>query len=400
MTSGVLVIGGSVGGVRTARALRAEGFDGPIRIVEAEDEPPYDKPPLSKTALGQDPRVPLLAAEEARESGIELLLGRRAVALDPGRRAVRLDDGTDLPYDDLVIATGVRARRLAWAGEGVHVLRTLADSTRLRADLIGAEHILVVGAGFIGAEAASLCRSAQLEVCLVDPAPVPMARFVGAGLGERFVDLHRRHGVDTRFGVVVEALDRVGGRWSARLSDGTTVFTDAVLVGVGAEVDLSWLAGSGLRTEDGIVCDEHGRADGVPGVFAVGDVARWYQPRTGTSTRIEHWTNAVEQAACVARTIVRPDELLAHDPVAYVWSDQYDWKIQLFGARDPGQEPVVLEQSEPFRLAAVWQDADGRASGGVTVGWPKASVLLRKAIAAQAPAAEVLASLGATAVPA
>jgi NADPH-dependent 2,4-dienoyl-CoA reductase/sulfur reductase-like enzyme len=257
----------------------------------------------------------------------------------------------------------------------VYVLRTLADARALRAALARAQRVLVIGAGFIGAEVAAMARGHGVEVTLVDPAPVPMGRVVGADLGVRFADLHRRHGVDTRFGTTVQALGPAGAGYRAELSDGTVVEVDEVVVGIGSEVNVGWLAGSGLVVGDGVRCDDRGEAVGAPGIHAVGDAACW------AGARVEHWTSAVEQAVCVARTIVDPDSPTGPAPVAYVWSDQYDWKIQLVGTRDVARDPVVVEESEPFRLLATWCDDDGRVTGGVTVNWPRESVRLRTALA-------------------
>lgn len=398
MSGGVLVVGGSVGGIRTARALRNEGYAGAVTVVEAEPHLPYDKPPLSKVPLDGDAHVPLLTAAEARELDIELRLGAVAIEVRAQANQLALADGTVLDYDELVIATGAAARPSPWSGPGIHVLRTLADARALRESLHGANRLLVVGAGFIGAEIASLARKQGIDVTIVDPAPVPMARIVGTELGERLSDLHRVHGVEAKFGTTVSALDCVDDSLRATLSDGSEFPVDAVVVGIGAVLELGWLESSGLTLDDGVVCDEYGRTPDFANIHAVGDISKWYQPRLGTSARVEHWTNAVEQANTLAHNIVHSDDLLAHDPVAYVWSDQYDWKIQLFGTRDVAADPLVVEQSDPLRLAAIWQDSEGRASGGFTVNWPKASVQLRRTIAAGGPADAVHAQLSTPAV--
>ncbi|MCJ0903114.1 NAD(P)/FAD-dependent oxidoreductase [Rhodococcus sp. ARC_M6] len=398
MSGGVLIVGGSVGGIRTARALRNEGYAGAVTVVEAESHLPYDKPPLSKVPLDGDAHVPLLTAEEASELGIELVLGSVAVELRTQANQLVLADGAILDYDELVIATGAAARPSPWTGPDVHVLRTLSDARALRESLKGAAHLLVVGAGFIGAEVASLARKQGIDVTIVDPAPIPMARIVGNELGERLSDLHRTNGVETKFGTTVSALDRVDGGLRAQLSDGSEFPVDAVVVGIGAVLDVGWLESSGLTLDDGVVCDEYGRTPDVAHIHAVGDISKWYQPRLDKSARVEHWTNAVEQANTLAHNIVHPDDLQAHDPVAYVWSDQYNWKIQLFGTRDTTADPLVVEQSDPLRLAAIWQDSDGRASGGFTVNWPKASVQLRRTIAAGGPADAVHTQLSTPAV--
>lgn len=374
-SSGVVVVGGSVAGIRTARALREQGYAGAVRVVEAEAEVPYDKPPLSKGSVDVDACVPLITREEADALGIELVLGCRVTALDADRRHVALEDGRLLAFDHLVIATGLTPRRAPYDVDGVLVLRTLADARALRDAIARSQQVLVIGAGFIGAEVASLARGHHVGVTLVDPATVPMARIVGSDLGRRFAALHREHGVDTRFGVTVTELVRIGDGFRARLSDGEVVEADAVAVGIGSEVNVGWLAGSGLLVDDGVVCDERGAVRHAPGIHAVGDAARW------GGVRVEHWTSAVDQAVCVARSIAHPGEPAAATPPAYVWSDQYDWRIQLVGARDVSRAPDVVEEAEPFRLAATWRDADGRVTGGVTVNWPRESARMRTALA-------------------
>ncbi|MRH91785.1 NAD(P)/FAD-dependent oxidoreductase [Nocardia sp. SYP-A9097] len=391
--SGVVIAGGSVAGVYTARALRRHGYAGRVRVVEAEAELPYDKPPLSKTSLAQDPRVPLLTESEVADLGIELLLGRRVTELSTAASTVTLDNAAELQYDELVIATGAAARPAPWSCPGVHVLRSLADARGLRADLAAARHLLVIGAGFIGAEVASLARSTGIAVTLVDEAAVPMARVVGAALGERLAELHRMNSVDTRFGVRVNSLARHDNRLHAELSDGSVVEADTAVVGIGARLDLDWLEFAGLPVGNGVECDEYGRAKGFDKIHAVGDIAGWYQPRLGRAARIEHWTNAVEQADHVAQNIARPDNRVPYDPVPYVWSDQYDWRIQLIGTRDLDHSPHIIEQADPFRLAAVWRDDLDRVTGGMTVNWPQASVRLRQGISRGVPASEVGAQL-------
>jgi NADPH-dependent 2,4-dienoyl-CoA reductase/sulfur reductase-like enzyme len=373
--SGVVIVGGSVAGIRTARALREQGYAGPVQVLEAEAEVPYDKPPLSKGSIDADARVPLITPEEAVELGIDLRLRSRVTGLDASRQRVTLEDGSVIHFEHLVVATGLTPRRAPYDVSGVHVLRTLADARAMRAAIARSRRVLVIGAGFIGAEVAALARGHGVGVTLVDREPVPMKRIVGDDLGERLSELHRRHGVDTRFGATVTSLAREGAGFRATLSDGGTVDADAVVVGIGSEVNLGWLAGSGLLVDDGVVCDARGAVVGAPGIHAVGDAARW------AGVRVEHWTSAVEQAVCVARAIAHPDSPAVHEPVTYVWSDQYDWKIQLVGARDVARRPEVTEQADPFRLAATWRDGDGRITGGVTVNWPRESVKLRTAVA-------------------
>lgn len=380
MSRTVLIVGSSVGGVRTAQALRSAGWDDRIVLLGEEPELPYDKPPLSKAWLaGTVERTGISLLDEARAgaSGIELRLGRRAMALDVAGRAVLLEGGDRACYDHLVIATGAGARPSPWRSpKGVHVLRTLADAEALRADLLAGGPVVVIGAGFIGSEVAATCRALGLDVTIVDPLEVPAARLLGDAVGGLLTGLHRRHGVTTRFGVGVEAIDGSGRELTVRLSDGGALPASVVVVGIGARPNDGWLAASGLSLDDGVVCDEHGRTS-APGVWAVGDVARWFRPRHRAHARIEHWTSAVEQAACVAHNITHPDDLRGCSPVEYVWSDQHDWKIQIVGT--PGgalRHDLVGDPSG--RFCALYTHDGEHVSGAVTVNWPKALVLCRR----------------------
>ncbi|HEV7468656.1 MAG TPA: FAD-dependent oxidoreductase [Pseudonocardia sp.] len=386
MSPTTVVVGSSVGGVRTAQALRAAGYPGDVVLVGEEPDLPYDKPPLSKallagTASTQD--IGLLTQQAAVDAGIRLVLGRAAIRLDVDARVVELADGERLGYDDLVIATGARARPSPW-GElpGVHVLRTLDDAVALRADLLRGGPLVVIGAGFIGAEVAATARTTGVDVTIVDPAPVAMSRVLDPAVARLFGLLHERHGVATRFGVGVTGIDRTEGALRVRLADGSTLPAAAVVVGIGAVPNDGWLASSGLRIDDGVVCDRYGRAVDAPRIHAVGDVARWFHPRHDALVRVEHWTNAVEQAACVAHNITHPEDLRAHSPVEYVWSDQYDWKIQLAGRTGGSLDHVIVDGADPTRsFAVLYAGTDGRLRGAVTANWPKALVLCRRALA-------------------
>ncbi|MFI5615090.1 NAD(P)/FAD-dependent oxidoreductase [Amycolatopsis sp. NPDC051903] len=390
MKPGTVVVGASVAGVRVAQALRSRGHEGRIVLVGEEDELPYDKPPLSKGVLagsaGLDD-VRLLTAEDAADEGIELELGRAATRLDLAGSVVHLADGTELPYTDLVIATGASARPAGWEHlDGVHVLRTAADASALREDLDRGGPLVVIGGGFIGAEVAATARGLGLtEVTVLDATPTLLARSVPAVVGDRVAELHRRNGVRLRLGVKVDGVDRIGGGLRIRLADGSEVDAATVVVGIGAVPNDAWVAGSGLKVDDGIVCDRFGRA--ASHVFAVGDVSRWQTSRHGSAVRVEHWTNAVEQAAAVAHTLVHPEDPRAHTPVEYVWTDQYDWKIQIVGTPAAGTGGRLLARAEDS-FATVFGTAD-RFAGAVVVNWPQALVGCRRALAAATPPAEV-----------
>jgi phthalate 3,4-dioxygenase ferredoxin reductase component len=390
VTRTVVVIGSSVGGVSTAQALRREGFEGRIVLVGEETATPYDKPPLTKQFLAGDwdaDRVTLLRPEAAERSGIELRLGAAATRLDVAGRRVLLADGTQLAYDSLVVATGASARPSPWRAEsGVHVVRTLQDSRALREALRSGGPVVVVGGGFIGSEVASTARMLGHEVTVVDPLPVPIGRVVGPEVGRYFTELHHRHGVETRFGVGVEEVDGAAGRLRIRLTDGAELAAATVVVGIGTVLNDGWLAGSGIPLDNGVLCDQFSRAIDAPDVHVVGDVARWFHPGHGEHMRVEHWTNAMEQAVCVAHNIAHPGDLRAYRPVEYVWSDQYDWKIQLVGRPTAGTRFLLLGElvGEEPRAAILYTDGTGRLCGAVTVNWPRALAQCRRLVTADA----------------
>jgi NADPH-dependent 2,4-dienoyl-CoA reductase/sulfur reductase-like enzyme len=380
-----VIVGSSVGGVRTAQALRSEGYAGEVILVGEERELPYDKPPLSKGLLAgtvnQD-SVRLLTEDAADQAGIRLVLGHRATALDVAENLVELDGHHPLGYDHLVVATGARARPSPWGERaGIHVVRTLQDSHLLRQDLLAGGHVVVVGGGFIGAEVASTARLLGLEVTMVDPLPVPMSRVLNPEIGGWFVDLHERHGVRSRFGVGVERIDGERGDFTATLTDGSQVTAAVVVVGIGAEPNDDWLRSSGLVVDNGLVLDQYCRAVDAHNVFGAGDVARWFHPGYGAEMRVEHWTNAVDQAVCVAHNIAHPEDLRPYAPVEYVWSDQHDWKVQVVGRASGTTEHVVVGEPAVENRFAVLYTKDGTSlCGAAVVNWPRALIACRKAL--------------------
>jgi phthalate 3,4-dioxygenase ferredoxin reductase subunit len=391
---GVVIVGSSVAGVRAARALRAEGYQGRVTLVGEERGLPCDRPPLSKqvlTGAWAPERAGLLTAQAAQDDGIELRLGAPALALDADVRRVLLADGDLLPYDDLVIATGAVPRPSPWQpGSGVYQLRALADSLALKERFAAGGAVVMIGGGFIGAETAAAARAAGCAVTIVDPVPVPMARATGPVVGELLAGLHGRHGVAARFGVGVEAVTGQAGDLTVTLTDGTALRAGTVVVGIGAVPNDAWLGGSGLVVADGVVCDTSLAAAGAERVFAAGDVARWPHPELAAPVRSEHWTNAADQARCVAHNIAHPDAPEAYRPSGYVWSDQYDWKVQVAGHRASAATEWVIGTPEGDRpqVMVVHADADGRLCAVVCLNWPRAFVRCRRLLDERASAAQ------------
>jgi 3-phenylpropionate/trans-cinnamate dioxygenase ferredoxin reductase subunit len=388
----ILIVGASVAGVRTAQALRAGGYDGVITLVGEEPHHPYDRPPLSKEMLAADgdgTPVPLLTAEELDKLGVDLRRQVRAAGLDPLARAVRTEDGQALSYDELVIATGLVPRTLPYGSpRGVHTIRTADDASAVRAALARTPRVVVVGAGFIGAELASMAREYGCQVSIVETQPVPMAQIVGAEVGQLLTDLHGVHGIRLLAGTGVAGLETAEGVVSGVvLGDGRVLPAELVIVGIGARPATDWLASSGLPVSDGIECDEHLRVAGFPHIYAAGDVARWPHPLYGEPLRIEHWTNANEHAAIVAADIL--GQPAPRVQVPYVWSDQYGHRIQIAGRPAKGILAVAQGTAVDGQLVALYADGDGRLVGAVVVDDTRTFMKARKAVATGAPVASV-----------
>ncbi len=388
----IVVVGAGLAGVRTVEELRRGGYDGDLVVVGAEPEAPYDRPPLSKTVLqGDDDELPRLREVDAYDAlDVDLRLARRAVGLDPQEREVTLDCGGTVGYDAVVLATGATPRTLPGFDGAVHMLRTHTDALRLRDAVRTHGRLAVVGAGFIGCEVAASARRVGAEVSLLDVLPTPLARVLGERVGAEVARLHRDAGVDLRCGVTVAECRRTRdeSRVQLVLSDGTVV-AGPVLGAVGVRPDVGWLDGSGVEVGDGILCDEFGRTS-ARGVWAAGDAAAWWHPRLRAHRRIEHWTNAAEQGAAVARNLLADDAALAAlDTVPYFWSDQYDFKLQSLGLPAPDDDVTVLRVGPRERLLAVYGHA-GRLSGVVGFGVPRHVMRLRPMLAGAAPYEEAV----------
>ncbi|MGW1208432.1 NAD(P)/FAD-dependent oxidoreductase [Streptomyces sp. NPDC002499] len=361
----IVVVGASAAGLAAAETLRREGYDGTLTLVGDEPLAPYDRPPLSKQVLSAEwepERLTLRPAADLAALDLDLRLGVAATGLQLADQVVRLADGTQVPYDGLILATGVRPRRLP--GEGAHVLRTLGDALTLREQLRPGVRLVIVGAGFLGAEAAAVAWRLGAHVTLLEPAPVPLAHAVGTRVGELLTRAHVDRGVDLRCGVRVSEVTEDG----VRLADGGIVEADEVLVAVGSRPNTEWLESSGLPLGDGVVCDEY--CEAAWNVYAAGDVARWYNPLFGTSMRIEHRTNAAEQGMAAARNLLRRDARKPFAPVPYFWSDQYDMKIQAYGHLRGHDEVAVVEGDLAERRFVAAYRTGERVAGVLSVGMP------------------------------
>lgn len=390
----VVVVGAGLGGLRTVELLRAEGFSGRISLIGDEPHQPYDRPPLSKQILaGQWPEHrATLHRGELPDLDIALHLGRSAVGAD--HAAVELDDGTRLAYDALVVATGVRPRRLPGQPDHpeLHVLRTLEDCRGLRDSLSRARSLLVVGAGFIGAEVAATARTAGLAVTVLEALPVPFARVLGEQMGLLCARLQTEHGVTVRCGVRLEGFLVPGsetGGIGVRLADKTIVRADCGVVGVGTVIENGWLAGLGLPTDSGLLCDSAGLVEGAANVYAVGDIAAWRHPTVGDRPRLEHWTSATEQAAVLAQRIAGKPVTRQADVVPYFWSDQYGLTLQLIGRAELASAVEVLHDPGTIKGTVAGYFAGGRLVAVLAFHAPRLLNRYRTLVAAGASENEV-----------
>lgn len=387
--SDLVVVGGSLAGLRAVEAARSAGYRGRITLVGREPHPPYDRPPLSKAFLtdADSSATVLKTVEELAELDVRLLLGASATSLDTAAGRLAVGDRA-VPFDALVIATGAAPYELDGQDRlaGVTALRTLDDAEMVRAAIRDGARVVVVGAGFIGSEVASSARHHGNAVTIVEAAEVPLVRAVGPEMGRALVDLHRRHGTDIRTGVGVRELVGDHRVEAVVLDDGTRLDADLVVVGIGVRPATDWLKGSGVRLhprDGGVVCDASLRTS-VPGVWAAGDVV--HAPNGvfgGVEMRLENWSSAAEQGTMAGWNAVSPDAPREFATVPYFWSDWYDSRIQFVGTPECDEVVVVLDDREldreEKRFVALYRRAD-RLVGALTINQPSKIMKYRRHI--------------------
>jgi 3-phenylpropionate/trans-cinnamate dioxygenase ferredoxin reductase component len=387
-TGGIVIVGGGLAAARTAEQLRRSEYSGPVTIVSNEDHLPYDRPPLSKEVLrSETDDVTLKSAEFYAENDVTVRLGNGARSVDTAAQTLTLTDGSELGYEELIIATGLVPKRIPSFPDlgGIHVLRNYDESMALRKEAESARRAVVVGAGFIGCEVAASLRKLGVEVALVEPQPAPLASVLGGQIGELVARLHRAEGVDVRCAVGVAEVRGADRIEKVVLSDGTELDADLVVVGIGSRPATDWLEGSGIEVDNGVVCDDHGRAS-APHVWAIGDVASW-RHRLGHQVRVEHWSNIADQARVLVPAMLG-EEPPATVAIPYFWSDQYDVKIQCLG--EPEADDTVHIVLDDGRKFLAFYERDGVVAGVVGGGMPGKVMKARNKIAAGAPISDVL----------
>ncbi len=377
----VVIVGASLAGLRAAEALRDEGYDGRLTLVGDERHAPYDRPPLSKQVLSGWVRPDQTFLPRMRSLAADWRLGVAAVRLDRAARRVELADGSAVPYDRLVVATGTRARPWPVAAEagltGVHVLRTIDDAEGLVATLAAKpRRVLVIGAGFTGSEVASACRDRDLDVTVVEMGPSPLAAALGPMVGAHAAELQRRAGVDLRCGAAVSSLlgDGQGAVRSVQLADGLQIAADVVVACLGAQRNTEWLAGAGLRAGPaGVACDASCRAlseDGSPidDIFVCGDVSLFHHRLAGQQPiSLEHWGNAVHQAQVVAANLTHPGSMTTDSVLPAFWSMQFGANFKSVGLPSHADEVKVVQgRIDSGRFVAAY-GRGGRMVGAIAV---------------------------------
>lgn len=400
----IVIVGASLAGLRAAETIRSEGFEGEVVVIGAEPHRPYDRPPLSKKLLAgewEPDRVQLRQPDSFHDLDVEWRFGLAASGLDLRTRTLHLTDGTSVEFDGCIIATGAFPRRLPEQSQFAHVheLRTLDDAMRLRAALAGGgKRVAVVGAGFIGLEAASTAHQLGNVVTVLEGAEAPLVRGLGHEQGAAIGDCLSADGITIRCGVRVDRLHDDGLLLASREGDIELVDADVVIVGIGVVPATSWLFDSGLELRDGVVCDATLRVcsadgDAVGGVYAAGDVLRWPNELFGEEMRVEHWTNAAEQGAAAAKNLVAElagDERKPYAPVPFFWSDQLNLRIQFVGrgpaTPDDAVDVVVAAGShnDGKWLALYGDPATGRLRGALGVNAPRWVMPMRALLAERA----------------
>jgi len=362
-----VIVGASLAGATAAITLRDAGAAHKVILIGAEPDPPYERPPLSKSYLrGTSPFEKALVRPSAfyADHGIDAMFATRVTRIDPTSRLVETEDGRRIPFDALLVATGGRNRQVKIPGshlDGIYSLRTREDADRIRAEMTPGRRVVVVGMGFIGSEVAASLRLNGLDVVAIDPSTTPLFRVLGDAVGRTITALHHGHGVRTIFEDAVTAFEGTERVSSLVTRRGQRVACDFVVLGIGIDPVVDLLDGSGVIVDNGVHVDQYCQTN-VAGIFAAGDVANHYHPLFDRRMRVEHWSNAMKQAAVAARNML--GQRVAYDEVHWFWSDQYDANLQYAGFHTTWQRLVVRGSLETGNYLACYIN-DGRVDAVV-----------------------------------
>ncbi len=365
----IVIVGANLAGGNAALTLRAEGFDGEIILIGAEPHAPYERPPLSKEYLQNKMSLEKMLVKPSAqyaEQNIETRFGKRVTRIDPRARVVEMENGERITYDQVLVATGVRNRRLRVPGvelENIFDLRNVHDADQIRAAAQKNSHAVLVGMGFIGSEVAASLRHHGVNVTVIEPFKTPLYRVLGEQVGSCFTALHQEHGVEMIFEEGVSSFEGTTRVQRVVTNTGRRVECDFVVMGVGVEPVTDLLADSGVKLENGIVVDEYCQTN-VEGIYAAGDVANHFHPLFNRHLRVEHWQNAIHQAQTAARNML--DKRDAHDDVHWFWSDQYDCNVQYAG-HHTGWDDVIVRGSLEARNAIIFYMQDSKIAAAVGI---------------------------------
>ncbi len=366
-TQTYVIVGASLAGAKAAETLRTEGFDGRVVLIGEEPVRPYERPPLSKGYLRGEQSFDDAAVHPEgfyRENDIELRTSTTAVAVDLERQGVSLGSGDAVSYDRLLLCTGSVPKRLPIPGadlDGVKLLRSLADSDALRAAFGPSTRVVVIGAGWIGSEVAASARQLGSDTAMVDVFGVPLERVLGPEVGAIYRDLHQEHGVRMHLGTGIESIEGTGSVEAVRLSDGTVLPADLVVIGVGVAPRVELAEAAGLTIDNGIVVDEH-LATSRPGVYAAGDVANAWHPRYQARIRLEHWSAALNQGPAAAKNML--GHATVYEKTPYFFSDQYDLGMEYRGWAPTWDEVVFRGDVSKREFISFWVK-DGRVAAAM-----------------------------------
>jgi 3-phenylpropionate/trans-cinnamate dioxygenase ferredoxin reductase subunit len=357
MAETIIVIGAGHGAAQLVESLRSGGFDGNIVMIGDEAHRPYDRPATSKELLSggiEMDRVFLKREQFYTDKNIDLRLGTSATAIDRKAKTVTLSTGETLSYDTLVIATGARARKLTVPGadlDGIFYLRSLADSQAIGARLGPGKRLAIIGAGYVGLEVAASATKLGCAVTVIEALERPLARVAGAEIADFYTQAHTAHGVALHFGVVVAGFEGEGSVKAVKLTDGSAIPADVVVVGIGAVPNTELAIDAGLAVENGIVVDDCGRTTD-PSIYAIGDATNHPNDLLGKRLRLESVPAAMGQARAAASAILGNPKPFHELP--WFWSDQYDIKLQIAGLSEIGDRVVLRGDPAANRFAAFY----------------------------------------------